>query len=69
MEARSGKDRRSSSPVPPMQRAPAKLQGAKRFNWVTIAVVLVSCAALVAGLILLGTVTNPVNPVKVKIRP
>jgi hypothetical protein len=67
IDARSGNDRRASSSTFPTQRDPLKLHGDGRRKWVAVVTVLVGCAALVGGLIWLGTVTEPVNPLKVTI--
>jgi hypothetical protein len=67
LKARSGKDRRLSASNMLAQRDPLKLHGDGGRNWIAIAVVLIGCAALVGGLIWLGTVTEPVNPLNVRI--
>lgn len=66
-DLRSGKERRESSATPRTQREPLKLHGDGRRRWVAIIWVVLGCAALVTGLIWLGTVMDPVKPINVKI--
>ena len=67
IEARSGKDRRAAPVGPPTPRSRSKLHGEGGRNWAAVALVVLGCAALVLGLIWLGTVIEPVKPLNVKI--